>query len=408
MTAQNVAIRLESVSKCYSKLDEQAMLLRSILPFWRPTRSELWALRNVDLSIARGETVGVIGRNGAGKTTLLRLLAGVTRPSTGRILTAGRIAPLISVGVGFHPEMSGRENVYVNGMLLGLTRRQVASRFDAIVDFAELSGFIDTPVKFYSSGMFMRLGFAVAAHSDPDILLVDEILAVGDFAFQRKCFEHMRGLQDGGTTIVVVSHAIHQIRALCSRTIVMSGGAVAFDGDTNRAIARQHELHTTRSSGLHELHAAVMVISREIKGPHTSASHVQPDDPVTLRLRLRFSRPVRSPQFLLRVVADDGTQVYERRTITPEWRDFGKGDEVDVEIPFYQRLGGNVYRFLVDVLDHASKEYLFHDVDGAVLFIPRRPGTVAIVDLGAEIYVDGHRVSDWPSDASRSTSPEHR
>ncbi|MBV9255605.1 MAG: ABC transporter ATP-binding protein, partial [Actinobacteria bacterium] len=150
------------------------MLLRSLLPFGRPTRSELWALRDVDLTLAEGDVLGVIGPNGAGKTTLLRLLAGVTRPTTGRVTVGGRVAPLISVGVGFHREMSGRENVYVNGMLLGLTKAEVDRRFDAIVDFAELTDFIDTPVKFYSSGMFMRLGFAVAVHTNPQVFLVDE------------------------------------------------------------------------------------------------------------------------------------------------------------------------------------------------------------------------------------------
>src|SRR5436309_9699332 len=190
------------------------MLLRSLLPFARPERSELWALRDVDLTLGQGDVLGVIGRNGAGKTTLLRLLAGVTRPTTGEVEIRGRVAPLISVGVGFHPEMSGRENVYVNGMLLGLTRREVDARLEEIVAFAELEDFIDTPVKFYSSGMFMRLGFSVAVHSDPNILVVDEVLAVGDMAFQAKCLERMRSLQQKGTSIVVVSHSMGTIRVL--------------------------------------------------------------------------------------------------------------------------------------------------------------------------------------------------
>src|SRR5437763_7753027 len=148
------------------------MLLRSLLPFTRPKRSPIYALRDIDLTVGQGETLGVIGRNGAGKTTLLRLMAGVTQPSHGVVRTAGRVAPLISVGVGFHQEMSGRENVYVNGMLLGLSARQITERLDDIVSFAELERFIDTPVKFYSSGMYMRLGFSVAISADPDVLLV--------------------------------------------------------------------------------------------------------------------------------------------------------------------------------------------------------------------------------------------
>ncbi|HEY2429746.1 MAG TPA: ABC transporter ATP-binding protein, partial [Acidimicrobiales bacterium] len=190
------AIEMHGVGKRYWQLNEQAMLLRSLMPFRRPTKTERWAVHDVTTSIDVGETVGVLGRNGAGKTSLLRLLAGVSRPTTGRIRLVGRVAPLISVGVGFHQEMSGRENVYVNAMLLGMTRAEVARRFDEIVEFAELADFIDTPVKFYSSGMYMRLGFSVAAHVDPDVLLIDEVLAVGDLAFQLKCFEHVRSLQE--------------------------------------------------------------------------------------------------------------------------------------------------------------------------------------------------------------------
>src|SRR5690348_14860236 len=165
------------------------MLLRSIMPFTRPQQTDYWALRDLSFDVERGETLGVIGRNGAGKTTMLRLLAGVTRPTEGRVEIHGRVAPLITVNVGFHPEMSGRENVFVNGILLGLTKRQVERRFEEIAEFAELGSFIDTPVKFYSSGMLMRLGFSVVAHVDAEILLVDEILAVGDTAFQIKCFD---------------------------------------------------------------------------------------------------------------------------------------------------------------------------------------------------------------------------
>ena len=192
------AIDLQGVGKRYDLLRDDAMLLRAVLPFRRTERREHWAVRGVDLSIDPGETIGILGRNGAGKTTLLRMLAGVSRPTEGHATIRGRVAPLIGVGVGFHPEMTGRENVYVNGMLLGLSKAEVDARFDAIIDFAELTEFVDSPVKFYSSGMFMRLGFAVAVHTEPGIFLVDEVLAVGDIAFQLKCFERMRRLQAVG------------------------------------------------------------------------------------------------------------------------------------------------------------------------------------------------------------------
>ena len=200
------AVELHGVGKRYWKLDEPAMLLRSMLPMRRPKRTELWALRDLDLAVGEGETVGVIGRNGAGKTTVLRLLAGVTRPTDGRVRIGGRVAPLISVGVGFHPEMTGRENVFVNGMLLGLiaSRGRRALRRHRRLRRARASS-STRPVKFYSSGMFLRLGFAVAVHVDPSVLLIDEVLAVGDYAFQLKCLDRMRLLQSSGTTIVIVT-----------------------------------------------------------------------------------------------------------------------------------------------------------------------------------------------------------
>src|SRR3954468_3336998 len=239
------AIELRSVSKRYWKLEEQAMLLRSLLPFTRPKRSPIYALRDIDLTVGQGETLGIIGRNGAGKTTLLRLMAGVTQPTTGVVRRAGRVAPLISVGVGFHQEMSGRENVYVNGMLLGLSAKQVAQRFDEIVAFAELDDFIDTPVKFYSSGMFMRLGFSVAVHSDPRLFLVDEVLAVGDMSFQAKCLDRMRALQQAGTSIVLVSHIMSAVRLLCPRVAVLEDGRLLFDGDPETAIGEYYKVLST-------------------------------------------------------------------------------------------------------------------------------------------------------------------
>src|SRR5690606_37347034 len=203
------AIELAGVGKRY-RLAERS-LVQALRPSRRRTVRQLWAVQGLDLQVEPGETVGLLGHNGAGKSTLLRMMAGVSEPTEGRVTVRGRVAPLISVGVGFHQELTGRENVYVNGMLLGLTRAEVEARFDEIVDFAELRDRIDTPVKFYSSGMFMRLGFSVAVHVDPDVLLVDEVLAVGDVAFQLKCFDRMRELSARGTTTVLVSHSMHAL-----------------------------------------------------------------------------------------------------------------------------------------------------------------------------------------------------
>jgi lipopolysaccharide transport system ATP-binding protein len=195
-----------------------------------------WALRDIALDIHQGEIVGIIGRNGAGKSTLLKLLSRVTAPTSGRILTKGRIASLLEVGTGFHPELTGRENIYLNGAILGMRRHEIDRKLDEIVDFSGCAKYIDTPVKRYSSGMTVRLGFSVAAHLDCEILVVDEVLAVGDADFQKKCLGRMQHMQGDGRTVLFVSHQMSMITALCKRGIVLKHGAVAFDGDVERAV----------------------------------------------------------------------------------------------------------------------------------------------------------------------------
>lgn len=199
---------------------------------------DLWALRDVSFAVPRGEVLGIIGPNGAGKSTILKLLAGVTMPDTGEIRIAGRIAPLIELGAGFHPELSGRENVYLNGALLGLTRSEIDARYDEIVEFAELDQFMDTPVKHYSSGMFVRLGFALAVHTDPDILLIDEVLSVGDERFQRKCLRKFMQFRKEGKTIVVVSHDLGLVSGICSSILLLARGEVVALGEVEGAIGR--------------------------------------------------------------------------------------------------------------------------------------------------------------------------
>jgi len=239
----DLAIRLAGVGKRYTKYEDAPALVNMGLQFLRGSRrSKLWALRGIDLEVAQGECLGVIGRNGSGKSTLLQLLCGVTAPTEGRVRVVGRVAPLISVGVGFHPELTGRENIYVNAAILGLSRAEVDRKVDEIVEFAEISEFIDTPVKFYSSGMFVRLGFSVAIQVRPDVLLVDEVLAVGDFAFQMKCFERMRAVREQGATIVFVTHNLTIVRNLCDRVVVLDRGCKEFDGAPDAGVSRFHEL----------------------------------------------------------------------------------------------------------------------------------------------------------------------
>jgi len=391
----DTAIRLEGVGKRYWKIDERAMLLRSLLPFARPQRTEFWALRDIDLSIGQGDVVGVIGRNGAGKTTLLRMLAGVTRPTAGRLRVRGRVAPLISVGVGFHREMSGRENVYVNGMLLGLSKREIDRRFDAIVDFAELEDFIDTPVKFYSSGMFMRLGFAAAVHTDPEVLLVDEVLAVGDVAFQVKCVERMKEIREAGTTIVLVSHNLQSVRILCPRAVVLRHGQVELDGPVEDAIARHHQILTEEAEAHHgvgEQHyvGGVVVEERELLGPEGPAHYVEANAPMRLRFKARFEREIDSPMFGFSIVATDGTVA--SRVFSPVslvHRRFAAGQDVLVELRFTARLAGGTYRIAESMTTSDGLGLLYNSPAPVTFEVGTRHGTYGIADLDAVVSVDG-------------------
>jgi lipopolysaccharide transport system ATP-binding protein len=233
-------VRLTGVGKAFRRFEQQPFLLRNIvkrltLRMERPR--DFWPLRNVSFDIRRGETVGVVGQNGSGKSTLLRLIAGAAYPTEGHIAVRGRIAPLLALGAGFQPDMTGRECVQINATALGLDKREIAARLDDIVAFAELADFIDTPVRYYSSGMLARLGFSVAVHTDPDLLLVDEVLAVGDHAFQEKCIARIEELRQGGVTIFFVSHDAVIVRRLCDRVLWLKDGRVARDGAAEAVLA---------------------------------------------------------------------------------------------------------------------------------------------------------------------------
>ena len=254
----NAAIRVESLSKRYvirHAQREPYVALRDVLArgaqsMWNrlrapirsgvtlgPAQEEFWALRDLSFEIGQGERVGIIGRNGAGKSTLLKVLSRITEPTSGRVSLRGRVASLLEVGTGFHPELTGRENIYLNGAILGMSRSEIRRKFDEIVDFAEVERFLDTPVKRYSSGMYVRLAFAVAAHLEPEVLIVDEVLAVGDAQFQKKCLGKMEEVGTEGRTVLFVSHNMGAIRQLCSRAILLSRGRCVLDTDVSTAVA---------------------------------------------------------------------------------------------------------------------------------------------------------------------------
>ena len=241
VTDPTVAIKVADVSKRYliggvrnnSLRDAIAGVVRNPL---RERKEELWALRDITFDVRRGERIGIIGRNGAGKSTILKILSRITRPTTGTAEIHGRVVSLLEVGTGFHSELSGRENVYLNGAILGMRKAEIETKFDEIVAFSEFDRFLDTPVKHYSSGMYMRLAFSVAAHLDPEVLIVDEVLAVGDHAFQRKCVNKMREIGRSGKTIFFVSHDMTSIGRLCNRVIWLDGGQIRQDGKAAEVI----------------------------------------------------------------------------------------------------------------------------------------------------------------------------
>jgi len=232
-----VVIELKNVSKKFRLYHEKTRSLKErILGRSRNVYEELWALKDINLEIKKGETVGIIGVNGSGKTTLLKLIAKILYPTEGEIITKGKIATLIELGAGFHPDLTGRENVYLNGAILRMTKKEIDEKFDDIVKFAEIEKFIDIPLRNYSSGMKIRLGFSIAIHVNPDILLVDEVLAVGDAAFKQKCYEKIREFQKQGKTILYVSHNLESVKNLCNWTIWLDKGVIREKGKPDRVI----------------------------------------------------------------------------------------------------------------------------------------------------------------------------
>jgi lipopolysaccharide transport system ATP-binding protein len=283
---------------------------------------EFWALRDVSFRVEPGEVVGIIGRNGAGKSTLLKILSRITEPNAGLVRIRGRVASLLEVGTGFHPELTGRENVFLNGTILGMSRREIRARFDEIVAFAEVEQFIDTPVKRYSSGMYLRLAFAVAAHLESEILIVDEVLAVGDVAFQKKCMTRMGDVARGGRTILLVSHSLSAIESLCSTCLVLDKGRLLYHGLPGEAIERYLGRGELAASGDVSLvdHAGRDPKSRRtmqsvrLQDEHGHiANGVKMAGSLTVAVRFASDRPV-APVLGLIVRTSGGTAVFTTNT----------------------------------------------------------------------------------------------
>jgi len=292
----------------------------------QPSREEFWALKDVSFEVKQGDRVGIIGRNGAGKTTLLKLLSRITEPTTGRIILKGRVASLLEVGTGFHPELTGRENIFLNGAILGMSKAEIKRKFDEIVDFAEIERFLDTPVKRYSSGMYVRLAFAVAAHLEPEILLVDEVLAVGDAAFQRKCFGKMEEVGKEGRTVLFVSHNMAAVNRLCRNTLWIEQGTVLTFGGSDSVINRylsSYELmggeyhNSSPESGLGDSRIKLLRVS--IRNEERKvAKAIAIDSPFYLEMEYEIGTRTEDIRIGYKLVAGDGTVVFTSIDTDPE------------------------------------------------------------------------------------------
>ena len=395
------AIDVTGAGKRYTKYTDTPTLIgRALQLRGRTKRADLWAVRGATFSVTRGEMLGVIGQNGSGKSTLLRMLAGVTAPTEGRVAVDGRIAPLIAVGVGFHRELTGRENVYVNGIVLGRTKAEMDSRLDEILSFSEIGSFIDTPVKFYSSGMFVRLGFAVSIMVEPDILIVDEVLAVGDLAFQIKCYDRMAQLREEGTTIVLVSHSMRAVQSLCDRTLVVHRGAIRHDGDTSDAIGIYHDLlgetrDLVEGGQFFEgrrVDDCAEVESLELIGPEGRPTrHVTTGDRISVVLSVRFVRDAESPVAGLNVMADGGTLVYANST---PWHGevtrYEAGTRARFVARFDARLAGGSYTVRLGLMT-TDNTVLTPTVRPLLFYVEGLPRVKGFADLGANFDVSSSR-----------------
>jgi len=333
-------------------------------------RDDFWALRDVNISIDSGSTIGLIGPNGSGKSTLLKMIGGILQPTSGTVSLRGRVAALLELGAGFHPDLTGRENVYLNASLQGLTRLQTDRYFDAIVDFSGIERFIDTQVKFYSSGMYVRLAFAVAVHVDPDILLVDEVLAVGDEPFQRKCMDRIRSFQHEGRTIVLVTHGLDTVAEICDRAVVLESGRVIADGEPRDALrVLRSEFEQSRHDDIERQQAADQHDSPEIPRAHiegievlssgTLVREVPVGAPLTVRVHVRAEEPLEDWILGFGIETSVGQTIYGTNSKL-----------LGVHLPVLR--GVESYDFTIPAADIGEGAYTFH-------------GAIAI-QTGAEVH----------------------
>jgi ABC-type polysaccharide/polyol phosphate transport system ATPase subunit len=371
-------ISVEGVSRRFRIQARETRTLKDLfVQRGRSEATDVWALQDVSFDIARGAAVGLIGRNGSGKTTLLRIVAGIIKPTSGRVRAEGRIGSLLELGAGFHPDFSGRENVYLNGAIQGLRRRDIRERFDEIVAFAELEHAIDRPVRTYSSGMTMRLGFAIAAFLDADVLLLDEVFAVGDEAFQRKCFGRIFAFKEAGGTIVFVSHDASAVERLCERSVLLSAGRVAFDGPTREAVTRYRRALSAetdpaeREAGLREWGTGEITIASASLVGEEGSERLQflSGEPFALRVAVAAHDGAPAPRLQLELRDDAGTLVAGEAVDLAAlgWSAANGRQGIRFEIGSLPLADGRFHLRLG--LTDESGERLYHQLDDALVFV---------------------------------------
>ncbi len=399
------SIKLTDVSKKY-RIGKSNLNLRSVFSGKKNVPNFHWAVKNINFTLQPGESMGIIGPNGAGKTTILKLLSKVTFPTSGLIEMNGRFSALIELGAGFHPELSGRENVFLNGTILGMRKAEIQKRFDDIVQFAGIEKFIDTPVKRYSSGMYARLGFSVAAHVDPQILLVDEVLAVGDMAFQKKCYERMQQLIQNGTTLIFVSHNMRAIQKVCERSLVLYRGQIAFTGSSADATAEYSNILRKAAADFQDVssedinegigqqimtHEAVIEKIEMIKQNNEPASTFTSGEDVTVRAMISFSKDAPAPVIACSIRHPDGQVVYD---FTTEWAgiktpDFSAMTSAVIEFPLQLNLSAGSYFLGVNLAYKDLSKYYDRIDRGLDFVVVSNSGARGFAELHAGFSVNG-------------------
>jgi lipopolysaccharide transport system ATP-binding protein len=378
------AVVVENLSKRYriGALQHETMLREVLVRPFRngfrrrdATKDTILALDNISFTVEEGGVVGIIGRNGAGKSTLLKILSKITYPTSGRIKVRGRVASLIEIGTGFHEELTGRENIFLNGSILGMKKKEIVERMDSIIDFAGVEQFIDTPIKRYSSGMYLRLGFAVAAHMNPDILFVDEVLAVGDAGFQKKCLNAMDGMRSGGRSVLFVSHNMAAIENLCARTIWIESGRVKMDGPSREVISAYLSTFSSAEEGGHDLSrvegrggsGGIRFTKIEFLDPQGEPVNLfRCGEPLRARLHYHATETVNDPHFVFQIFSEMNVLVatsstwhsgYHIPSISP-----GTGF-IDMEIETLNIMQARYYISLwIDSTGHQKRDMLDHCV----------------------------------------------